>query len=73
MQSSYALLMIYQKTWGMQVGDIQIDKYVRSLLEQCELGLRSVLGALDNYSLAFEAIRGMRGKLVVLSFACVEV
>lgn len=66
MQSAYALLMVYQKTWVMQVGDSQSDKYVRSLLEQCELGVRSVLRALENYSLAFEAIRGMKGKPVAL-------
>ena len=48
----------------MQVGDSQSDMYVHSLMEQCKLGLRSVLAALDNYSLAFEAIRGMRGELL---------
>ena len=49
----------------MQIGDIQSDMYAHSLLEQCKGGLRSVLAALDNYSLAFEAIRGMRGKLLI--------
>lgn len=44
------------------------------LLAQCEQGLYSILGTLENYSVAFEAIAGMRGEsfergtLLFLSF-----
>lgn len=34
------------------------------LLAQCEQGLYSILGTLENYSVAFEAIAGMRGEFL---------
>jgi hypothetical protein len=69
MQSAYALLMVHNKTWFMQVGDVYKDKPVHSLLLQCQQGLRSVLAALDDYCVAFEAIRGMRGTSI-FSWGC---
>lgn len=39
------------------------------LLAQCERGLYSLLGTLENYAVAAEAIGGMRGELFLFSFA----
>ena len=47
----------------MQTGAMPATQHPRKLLAQCEQGLYSLLGTLDNYALAFEAIRGMRGML----------
>ena len=46
----------------MQTGAMPATQHPRKLLAQCEQGLYSLLGTLDNYALAFEAIRGMRGE-----------
>lgn len=64
MQSSYALLMVYHRTWvaGQQ------DQLAAQLLQSCESGLRDILAALANYSVAFEALGGMRGMFCAFSF-----
>jgi hypothetical protein len=67
MQSSYALLMLFYK---MRVGkpmplDADRDDGVFSserLLDELRLGLERLIGAVRNYSRAFEALDGMRGK-----------
>ncbi|KAI5255326.1 hypothetical protein E4T42_01894 [Aureobasidium subglaciale] len=64
MQSAYALLMVYHRTWVLaqqQVGDGRVK--AGQLLERCEGGLRAILAALDNYSIAFEALGGMRDQI----------
>jgi hypothetical protein len=61
MQAAYALLMVCNQAWAMQTGAMPATQHPRKLLAQCEQGLYSLLGTLDNYALAFEAIRGMRG------------
>lgn len=60
MQSAYALLNLHHKAFVM-VGNGQDDDLVSSFLLQCENGLDSILKALENYSVAFEALSGMRG------------
>ena len=65
MQSSYAMLMLCHKTRIMNCNDFtdkQNDSLVSNLLGQLRHGLQMVLGALKNYSVAFEALDGMRGK-----------
>lgn len=61
MQSAYALLNLHHKAFVM-VGNSTNDHLISNLLAQCESGLESVLAALDNYSMSFEALSGMRGK-----------
>jgi hypothetical protein len=69
MQAAYALLMVCNQAWAMQTGAMPATQHPRKLLAQCEQGLYSLLGTLDNYALAFEAIRGMRG----MSFDVIEI
>jgi len=69
MQAAYALLMVCNQAWAMQTGAMPATHHPRKLLAQCEQGLYSLLSTLDNYALAFEAIRGMRGmRLCFLPF-----
>jgi hypothetical protein len=63
MQAAYALLMVCNQAWAMQTGAMPATEHPQKLLTQCEQGLYSILNTLDNYATAFEAIRGMRGKL----------
>lgn len=68
MQSSYAFIMLSYKTKELRsVGAAAIDEQ-RSLaqmkmLAQLYSGLQLVLEALRNYSIAYEALGGMRGML----------
>lgn len=64
MQSSYALLMLFYKARvtkqlspesGNELGD--------QLVDELRGGLKRLVAALSNYSMAFEALDGMRGKL----------
>ena len=61
MQSSYALLMLCRKSheWNRTAA---IGTDYHDGLEELYAGLQRVLGALQNYSLAFEGLDGMRGK-----------
>lgn len=63
MQSAYALLNLHHKAFVM-IGNSANDHQITNLLTQCEEGLQSILAALDNYSMSFEALSGMRGKFV---------
>ncbi|KAH0041568.1 hypothetical protein KCU80_g3608, partial [Aureobasidium melanogenum] len=65
MQSAYALLMVYHRTWvlAQQNTDAEAQSKAAQLLGRCEEGLRRVLQALDNYSIAFEALGGMRDQI----------
>lgn len=60
MQSSYAMLMLCQKTRATT--DANSNQMVGSLLSQLRHGLQKVVGALENYSISFEALSGMRGE-----------
>jgi len=63
MQSAYALLMIRQRTRLLQaVPEPKAGLMVENLLGRLQQGLASVLGVLENYSTAFEALGGMRGE-----------
>lgn len=62
MQGAYALLMVCNQAWAMQTGAMPATQHPQKLLAQCEQGLYSILNTLDNYAIAFEAIRGMRGQ-----------
>ncbi|KAL2050206.1 hypothetical protein ABVK25_009567 [Lepraria finkii] len=63
-QSSYAMLMLFRKTRATNEGSLygRNDQMVSSLLRQPRQGLEKVVGALENYSLSFESLSGMRGK-----------
>lgn len=75
MQSAYTLLMVYHRTWvlaqsaqeratqGPREGVQDTQDKATQLLIRCDQGLRSVLSALDNYSIAFEALGGMRDQV----------
>lgn len=74
MQSAYTLLMVYHRTWvlaqqqtplegAIQQQEKSVQDNATRLLEKCDQGLRSILSALDNYSIAFEALGGMRDQV----------
>ncbi|KAJ5893527.1 hypothetical protein N7495_005218 [Penicillium taxi] len=66
MQSSYAMLMIYYKVRVAKQlspdseNDIGGDSTNRLVEELCQ-GLQRIISAVSNYSIAFEALDGMRG------------
>ena len=65
MQSSYAMLMISRKLRpksGEGFMDQWNDHLISSLTSQIRDGLEKLLLALDNYSMSFEALSGMRGE-----------
>ena len=45
-------------------GEEPLEFAVKKILKQLEDGLRIILNAIQNYSVAYEALRGMRGRLV---------
>lgn len=57
--------MVYHRTWvlAQQNTDAEAQSKAAQLLTRCEEGLRRVLQALDNYSVAFEALGGMRDQI----------
>ncbi|CAF9943450.1 MAG: hypothetical protein ALECFALPRED_000394 [Alectoria fallacina] len=66
MQSSYAMLMICHKTRatnGEGFIDQRNEHLVSNLTSQLRNGLQKVVGALDNYSMSFEALSGMRDQV----------
>lgn len=68
MQSGYAMLMICHKTKatnGEGFMDQRNERLVSSLTSQLRDGLQKVVGALDNYSMSFEALSGMRDQIRV--------
>jgi hypothetical protein len=62
MQSSYALLMIRHRAEIMGSSSPTDNPMVSKLFDQLQHGLQSVVGALENYSIAFEALGGMKGE-----------
>lgn len=65
MQSSYAMIMLSYKTKAMGFGEMLDGKAspATKLLEQLQDGLQRIVSALKNYSIAYEALGGMRGML----------
>jgi hypothetical protein len=64
MQSAYTLLMVYHRTWVLaQQQEEDTQGKATQLLAKCDQGLRSILSALDNYAVAFEALGGMRDQV----------
>lgn len=65
MQCAYVLLMVHAKTqtmystWSTDAGSLAND-----LLSRLQQGILSILGTLENYGTAFEALSGMRGMFV---------
>lgn len=59
MQSSYAMIMLSYKTRAM--GFSGNSEAVTQLLGQLNNGLQMVLDALDNYTIAYEALGGQKG------------
>ncbi|KAI0177483.1 hypothetical protein BJ166DRAFT_23817 [Pestalotiopsis sp. NC0098] len=64
MQCAYVLLMVHAKTqtmystWSMESGSLAND-----LLSRLQQGILSILGTLENYGTAFEALGGMRDQI----------
>jgi len=69
MQSGYALLMLCHKS--RELGRSAGTNSAASGLGELYAGLERVLRALENYSSAFEAIDGMRGKNFHLGIDCI--
>jgi len=66
MQSSYAMIMLSYKTRAMGFRDAEggvAPTAAGQLLGQLQEGLRMVLDALRNYSLAYEALGGQRDQI----------
>lgn len=65
MQSSYAMLMLYYKSRAITPGTVDSPlSDIDQLSEELQHGLECVIGAVRNYSMAFEALGGMRGNVV---------
>lgn len=70
MQSSYAMVMLSYKTKAQEgVTSLsgngrgeQAGLAVKRMLEQLDDGLKMILDAMRNYTIAYEALGGMRGK-----------
>lgn len=63
MQSSYAMLMLYYKSRAISSGMVESPlSDTDQLGDELQHGLECVIGAVRNYSMAFEALGGMRGK-----------
>ncbi|EPE30812.1 hypothetical protein GLAREA_03779 [Glarea lozoyensis ATCC 20868] len=66
MQSSYAMIMLSYKTRAMGFAGLDGvggEQHVERLLGQLQEGLELVLNALRNYSIAYEALGGMRDQI----------
>ncbi|KAK2870587.1 hypothetical protein FQN49_003067 [Arthroderma sp. PD_2] len=64
MQSSYAMLMLYYKSRSINLETVESPlSDPDQLSEELQHGLECVIGAVRNYSTAFEALDGMRGKV----------
>lgn len=63
MQSSYAMVMLSYRTRAIGFGGALEGETspARVLLRQLGDGLRAILNALRNYSIAYEALGGMKG------------
>lgn len=67
MQSTYAMVMLSNRakekgTIEAGVGEGRIEFAVEKMLKQIEGGLEIVLDAMRNYTIAYEALGGMRGR-----------
>ena len=65
MQSIYAMLMLHRKSRALENDGYtatQTGSPTSSLEALLRDGLQSVVGALENYVIAFEALDGMRGR-----------
>ena len=71
-QSSYAMFMIYYKARvAKQLSPDQNDNSGDStgqLIEELRQGLERIITAVSNYSLAFEAMDGMRGMFYLIAW-----
>lgn len=74
MQSAYALLMLLYNVYAgrLESPNADIDLAVATYVDTLRYNLRLILIALENYSSAFEAMDGMRGKLPTSSPAIVR-
>ncbi|GAD93982.1 conserved hypothetical protein [Paecilomyces variotii No. 5] len=66
MQSSYSMLMVRQKAEIMHGKNSAVNPTIDQLYNRLQQGLQSVVGALDNYSIAFEALTGMRDQIKMM-------
>ncbi|KAF3483482.1 uncharacterized protein GIQ15_02806 [Arthroderma uncinatum] len=66
MQSSYAMLMLYYKSRAINPENVESPlSDPDQLSEELQHGLECVIGAVRNYSIAFEALDGMRDEIEV--------
>jgi hypothetical protein len=69
MQSSYAMVMLGYKAKAKELVDgvpgDRTESAVKRMLAQLQGGLTMILDALQNYTIAYEALAGMRGKLEI--------
>lgn len=63
MQSSYAMLMLYYRAQVSQPQDPERARewILKGPIRKLQHGLEVIIGAVRNYSIAFEALDGMRG------------
>ncbi|KAJ9373976.1 transcriptional regulator family: Fungal Specific TF [Paecilomyces variotii] len=66
MQSGYSMLMVRHKVELMHPKNSTANPTVAKLYIQLHEGLQSVVGALENYSVAFEALTGMRDQIKMM-------
>lgn len=67
---------VSESSFEFSVAGSGIELLMRSYVDQLTQGLKLILGALENYSIAFEAIEGMRdqiGEALVSAAASFEV
>ncbi|KAH8194721.1 hypothetical protein TruAng_011114 [Truncatella angustata] len=64
MQCAYVLLMVHDKTQTMYSGwNGDTGSLANNLLGRLQQGILSILGTLENYGTAFEALSGMRDQI----------
>ncbi|KAI0132660.1 hypothetical protein BJ170DRAFT_256834 [Xylariales sp. AK1849] len=64
MQCAYVLLMVYNRTQTMYSGwNGDTESLANNLMNRLQQGLLSIMGTLENYGTAFEALGGMRDQI----------
>jgi hypothetical protein len=76
MQSSYAMFMIFYKArvakqLSLDADNEQSGDSTGQLIEELRQGLQRIVAAVSNYSLAFEAMDGMRGEFILILFGLI--
>lgn len=72
MQSSYALLMLCHRSCNANSGLMRSPAF-HSGLEELHCGIQRIITTLQNYSIAFEALDGMKGKCTLIKLLILTV